>query len=96
MADAFAQLKQTQLATALVALILLVDDEVPFVETMSKRLVKRELEVIPAYDGPAALARIEENPRVEVVILNVKMPGMDGIETLSEIKKRPPSSGSSC
>ncbi len=72
------------------ATILLVDDEVPFVETMTKRLVKRELEVIPAYDGPAALARLEENPRIEVVILDVKMPGMDGIETLSEIKKRHP------
>ncbi len=72
------------------ATILLVDDEVPFVETMTKRLVKRELEVIPAYDGPAALAQLEENPRIEVVILDVKMPGMDGIETLSEIKKRHP------
>ncbi len=72
------------------ATILLVDDEVPFVETMTKRLVKRGLDVIPAYDGPAALACLQDNPRVEVVIIDVKMPGMDGIETLAEIKKRHP------
>lgn len=73
-----------------IAQVLLVDDEVPFVETMIKRLTKRELEVIPAYDGPEALARLKENVRLEVVILDVKMPGMDGIETLAEIKKAHP------
>jgi len=72
------------------ATILLVDDEIPFVETMTKRLVKRELEVISAFDGPSALAALRQNPRVEVVILDVKMPGMDGIETLAEIKKHHP------
>jgi len=72
------------------ATILLVDDEIPFVETMTKRLVKRELEVISAFDGPSALTALRQNPRVEVVILDVKMPGMDGIETLAEIKKHHP------
>lgn len=70
-----------------IAQILLVDDEVPFVEAMVRRLTKRDMAVIPAYDGPEALAKLKENPRVEVVILDVKMPGMDGIETLGEIKK---------
>ena len=70
-------------------LVLLVDDEVPFVETMTKRLSKRELMVIPAYSGREALEKLEKNA-VDVVILDVKMPGMDGIEALREIKKAHP------
>ena len=70
-------------------LVLLVDDEVPFVETMTKRLNKRQLMVVPAYSGREALEKLEKNG-VDVVILDVKMPGMDGIETLREIKKAHP------
>lgn len=69
--------------------VLLVDDEVPFVETMTKRLSKRQLMVLPAYSGREALEKLEKNA-VDVVILDVKMPGMDGIETLREIKKGHP------
>jgi DNA-binding NtrC family response regulator len=72
------------------AKILLVDDEVPFVETMTKRLTRREIEVIPAYSGDEALKKLKEHADVEVVILDVKMPGMDGIETLREIKRQFP------
>ncbi len=72
------------------AKVLFVDDEVPFVEAMSKRLTKRELEVVPAYDGEAALKKLAEDDTFEVVILDVKMPGMDGIETLQEIRRRFP------
>jgi DNA-binding NtrC family response regulator len=70
-------------------LVLLVDDEAPFVETMSKRLNKRQLMVLPAYSGREALEKLEKSS-VDVVILDVKMPGMDGIETLREIKKAHP------
>lgn len=70
-----------------IANILLVDDEIPFVDTMIKRLTKRNMDVLPAYGGEEALKKLKENKRVEVVILDVKMPGMDGIETLKEIKK---------
>jgi DNA-binding NtrC family response regulator len=42
--------------------------------------------VLPAYSGREALEKLEKNG-VDVVILDVKMPGMDGIETLREIKK---------
>ncbi|MDP4858334.1 MAG: response regulator [Desulfobacterales bacterium] len=73
-----------------VANVLLVDDEAPFVETMTKRLTKRQLEVKTAFNGPEALKTLDKNPNVEVVILDVKMPGMDGVETLKEIKKRHP------
>ena len=67
--------------------VLLVDDEVPFVETMKKRLSKRNLSVLTAFSGPEALERIGKIGNIDVIILDVKMPGMDGIETLREIKK---------
>ncbi len=72
------------------ATILLVDDEAPFVETMIKRLKKRNLEIWAAHDGQEALRQLENRKNIEVVILDVKMPGMDGIETLKEIKKAHP------
>ncbi len=67
--------------------IMLVDDEVPFVETMKKRLEKRGLTVITAFNGEEALSTLESHQNTDVVILDVKMPGMDGIETLSKIRK---------
>ena len=70
--------------------ILLVDDEEPFVETMSKRLDKRGLKVTTANSGEEAMKKLAKNIDVEVIILDVKMPGMDGIETLQEIKKLHP------
>lgn len=70
--------------------VLLVDDEVPFIEAMTKRLTKRDLEVFSANDGNEALKKLSEHRSIEVVILDVKMPGMDGIETLTEIKKKFP------
>ncbi len=72
--------------------VMLVDDEVPFVETMTKRLSKRKrnLKVVEAFSGPEALQRLSSEKNVDVVILDVKMPGMDGIETLREIKRRHP------
>jgi DNA-binding NtrC family response regulator len=66
--------------------VLLVDDEAPFVETMTKRLAKRELTVIAAFSGQEALETLAEHQDVDVVILDVKMPGMDGIETLKKMK----------
>jgi DNA-binding NtrC family response regulator len=72
------------------ATVLMVDDEVPFVETMTKRLTKRKLEIIAAFNGKDALAQLNRHPQIEVVILDVKMPGMDGLETLAAIKKAYP------
>ena len=73
-----------------IANVLLVDDETPFVEAMTKRLTKRDLSITPAFSGDDALKRLKENDKLEVVILDVKMPGMDGIETLQEIRKKYP------
>lgn len=73
-----------------IANVLLVDDEVDFVETFSERLVMRKLEIAKAFSGEEALQVLDTNKNTEVVILDVKMPGMDGIETLAEIKKKFP------
>jgi DNA-binding NtrC family response regulator len=73
-----------------IATVLLVDDENAFVETMAKRLAKRDLNVAKAFGGEEALEYLAKNGDIEVVILDVKMPGMDGNETLKEIKKRHP------
>src|SRR4030042_6493623 len=69
---------------------MLVDDEKDFLETLCKRLVKRKLDVTSATGGREAIAKIEEMP-VDVVVLDVRMPGMNGIETLKEIKRIRPS-----
>lgn len=70
--------------------VLLVDDEVPFIETMTKRLEKRGLTITAAFSGTEALKTLEENASIEVVILDVKMPQMDGIEALKRIKAEYP------
>lgn len=69
------------------AVVLLVDDEVPFVEALTKRLTKRDLTVMSAFSGNEALEVLAKEPKIDIVILDVKMPGMDGIDTLREIKK---------
>ena len=57
-----------------IANVLLVDDEIDFVETFSERLVLRDLEISKAFSAQEALQVLEENKNIEVVILDVKMP----------------------
>jgi len=73
-----------------IANVLLVDDEVYFVEPMSKRLTKRDLTISTAFSGEEALEALAANSQIEVIILDVKMPGMDGIETLQVIREKHP------
>jgi two-component system, OmpR family, response regulator CpxR len=69
--------------------VLLVDDEQEFVEVLAERLEVRDIVVTKAFSGDEALARIKEKP-VDVVILDVAMPGKDGVATLKEIKQLDP------
>ena len=66
--------------------ILLVDDEKDFVEMLSLRLQENGEDVLAAYNGQECLETLEKKT-IDVIILDVKMPGMDGIETLKKIKK---------
>jgi CheY-like chemotaxis protein len=69
--------------------ILLVDDEREFVQTLSERLEMRSLGSAVAYDGKSALEVIEED-EPEVMILDLRMPGIDGIEVLRQVKATRP------
>ncbi|WDP88550.1 MAG: response regulator [Desulfobacter sp.] len=69
--------------------ILLVDDEPRYLETTKKLIERRGYDTFTAESGEAAL-RIMDTHSVQVVILDVKMPGMDGNETLRVIKERWP------
>ena len=66
--------------------ILLVDDEVVFTTNMSKLLNNRGYRVTAVNSGDSAIQALE-NENFDVVVLDLKMPGMDGITTLKEIKK---------
>ena len=69
--------------------VLIVDDGEDFLEYTKKRLINRGLEVWTALDGIEAIKTIEQND-FDVVVLDVLMPNMDGIETLQRIKEIKP------
>lgn len=69
--------------------VLVVDDEVDFLETMVNRLKRRRLDAAGVESGKAALDLLETQP-FDVVILDIRMPGMDGLEVLKLIKRRHP------
>ncbi|MFH1984269.1 MAG: response regulator [Pseudomonadota bacterium] len=69
--------------------VLLVDDEADFLETLAKRLTRRQMAVLTAGSGAAALG-ILATTDIDVVVLDVKMPGQDGIQVLKQIKKEKP------
>jgi DNA-binding NtrC family response regulator len=69
--------------------VLLVDDEKAFIQTLAERLEVRDFGTETALDGYEAISKIKEKD-FDVVVLDVLMPGMDGIETLKEIKSLKP------
>ena len=68
---------------------LVVDDEEVFAEMLVESLKQIKTNASAAHNGKTCLEKLEQN-NMDVVILDIKMPGMDGIETLKEIKKRFP------
>ncbi len=69
--------------------MMLVDDEERFLSTTKKLLSKKGYDVFTAVSGAEALEKMRTQ-NIHVVILDVKMPGMDGIETLKAIKRKFP------
>lgn len=70
--------------------VLVVDDEKQFAENLCRVLSFRDIDATAAFDGDKALKIINSSENFDAVVLDVKMPGMNGIETLTEIKKISP------
>lgn len=71
------------------ARVLLVDDEREFVQTLSERLELRDMGSAVAYDGESALTLVAEDDP-EVMIIDLKMPGIDGMQILKQVKTTRP------
>ncbi len=69
--------------------VLIADDEKEFIDTLSERLEMRDFSVTPVYSGEAAI-EIAEKVDFDVIILDVLMPNIDGIEALKQIKAKKP------
>jgi DNA-binding NtrC family response regulator len=69
--------------------VLFVDDEEQFLVSMSKRLAAREFNVLSVNRGKKAIEAARNNP-VDIALIDLKMPGMDGEETLKILKKEHP------
>jgi len=69
--------------------VLLVDDEQEFIETLSERLTMREFETKWALDGEGALESLQDD-EPDVMLLDLKMPGISGMEVLRKVKKAYP------
>lgn len=69
--------------------ILITDDDVRNIFSLTKALEKYKVEVIVAMDGKHALEQIHHNPDVDVILMDMMMPEMDGYETIKEIRKMP-------
>ena len=69
--------------------VLFVDDEPDFLQTLLKRMRKRDVNAAGVGSGEEALVHLAQFP-ADVVVLDVRMPGMGGIETLRAIKKKTP------
>ena len=69
--------------------ILITDDDVRNIFSLTKALEKYKVEVVLAMDGKQALEQIKEHPDIDVILMDMMMPEMDGYETIQEIRKKP-------
>jgi CheY-like chemotaxis protein/cytidylate kinase len=88
-AEPIAGVKSVETKIEMPSKVLLVDDEREFVQTLSERLIMRDMGSAVAYDGESALKLIKED-EPEVIIVDLKMPGVDGLEVLRKVKETRP------
>ncbi len=72
------------------ARVLLVDDEREFVQTLAERLELRDMHARVAFDGPAAIQIVQQDQAPMVLVIDLKMPGMDGMQVLQQVKRMRP------
>jgi DNA-binding NtrC family response regulator len=70
--------------------LLLVDDEKDFIETVAQRLNIKGFKTTVAFNGQAAFEKIATDETVDVIIMDISMPGADGLESLKKIKQKRP------
>ncbi len=68
--------------------VLIADDDVRNIFSLSKALEKHGMKVISAIDGKQAIEKLEENPQVDIILMDIMMPEMDGYETISAIRSK--------
>jgi len=66
---------------------MLVDDETQFVEITEKRLSARNVKIVTAASAEECLETLSAHETLDVIVLDMKMPGMDGLEALKKIKR---------
>jgi signal transduction histidine kinase/DNA-binding response OmpR family regulator/CHASE3 domain sensor protein len=69
--------------------VLLADDDVRNIFSMTKALEKYDMKVIPAIDGKEALQLLKDHPEVDIVLMDMMMPELDGYESIKSIRKNP-------
>lgn len=72
--------------------VLLIDDKVEFLKVLSERLRLRGYEVMGVASGGEALQTVEQDPSFDVIVLDLVMPVMDGVETLKRLRLLDPQS----
>ena len=69
--------------------VLIADDDVRNIFSLTKALEQHKMKILPAIDGTEALAALKANPKVDIVLMDMMMPEMDGYETTRQIRNMP-------
>jgi CheY-like chemotaxis protein len=69
--------------------VLIADDDVRNIFSLTKALEQHKMKVLAATDGKEALQVLKDNPLVDIVLMDMMMPEMDGYETTKQIRKIP-------
>jgi CheY-like chemotaxis protein len=69
--------------------VLIADDDVRNIFSLTRSLEQHKMKVLSAMDGKEALKQLEDNPNVDIVLMDMMMPEMDGYETTTQIKSNP-------